>query len=153
MTSTTPAVKTDKPNLFAYALILPAVWYSVGFLVHSFAPGTRLNIGMTIAMYVFVGLGIGWLFLRKHGRLFTSRESWKMVAYCSIFAFILESWSLLALLTWPEEYPDITISADSARFAIVFAAVVDTLAMTIIFRFTIPRYLKKFLPSNNQMSV
>jgi hypothetical protein len=103
-------------------------------------------------MYGAAALGMGWLFLRRHGRLFSARESWRMVIYCSLLAVLMESWALLAMLTWPEDYPGVSISPESAKFAILIAAIIDSLAMLIAFKVGIPKYLGKYVPMNDEES-
>jgi hypothetical protein len=68
-----------------------------------------------------------------------------MVIYCSVLAILLETRVLLAALVWPEVLSDVTISREAAMWALVGAAVVDTLAMFGGFRVAAPRYLKSYI--------
>ena len=77
----------------------------------------------------------------------TNNESWRLIVYCSIHAIVLETWVLLAALTWPEDFPDLQITRNAAIFSIGFAAVIDTLIMALAFKVAAPRYLKKLIPN------
>ena len=79
----------------------------------------------------------------------TNSESWRLIAYCSILAIILETWVLLAALTWPEDFPDVQITRDGLFVALGLAAVLDTAIMALAFKVAAPRYLKKLIPDSN----
>lgn len=141
-----PTANEAKPKLFLYALILPAVWLTIGFIVLEIAPGFRFGVGGSALMITAICVGISWLILKRHGRLPTNGESWRLIAYCSALAVFLESWTILAALAWPEDFPGLEISRDSALMIIGIAAVVDTLIVTLAFKIAAPRFLQKQMP-------
>ena len=131
-----------KPKLFLLSLILPAVWITIGLIFTQISPSARLGLLGTVIMYIFVAVGICWLILRRHNRMPTNHESWRLVAYCSVFAVIMESWALLAAATWPEDFPNMQVSPDSLTFLIGTSVVLNTLFLTLAFKVAAPRYLK-----------
>ncbi len=133
------------PKLFAYSLILPLVWMFLGVLISLVAPNFRLGMGLSIVMFGATAVGISWLFIKNNERMFTNSESWRMVFYCSAIAIFLETWVLLAAMFWPDLFPGVAISSESAVWALAIAAVVDTLAMVGGFRVAAPRYLKSYI--------
>ncbi len=68
-----------------------------------------------------------------------------MVIYCSVIAIFLETWVLLAAMAWPDLFPDVAITRETAIWGLVIAAVIDTLAMFMGFRVAAPRYLKSYI--------
>ena len=148
-----PETTQPKPKLFAYALIVPAVWLGLGAVVRLISPTIRLGSAGTIAMFLGMAILIGWLFLRNHGRLFTNAETWRLIIYCSALAIVLETWVLFAAITFPEEFPDIHVTAEFAGWAILIAAVVDTLVFTLAFKLGIPKYLGKQVPKDDDSAV
>lgn len=134
-----------KPKLFAYSLLLPAVWLGLGMILSIVAPNFRLGIGLSIVMFGAIAVFISWLFIRNNKRMFTNSESWRMVAYSSVIAIILETWVLFVAVVWPEIFPEVTISREAAVWALAVAAFVDTLAIIGGFRVAAPRYLASYI--------
>jgi hypothetical protein len=43
---------TKSPNLFIYSLILPILWFTIGFAVDFISPGNRLGVfGLVLIIY------------------------------------------------------------------------------------------------------
>lgn len=146
MDANSSAERQSKPKLLLYSLVLPAVWMAVGTVLSVVAPGFRLGVAGSIVLFTLICVGICWIFLKRHGRMPTNKESWRLIVYCSVLAIFIETWVLLAALTWPEIFPDVQITKDAAIFAIGVAAVLDTLIMALAFKVAAPRYLKKLIP-------
>jgi hypothetical protein len=130
-------------------MVVPLVWFGIGGVVRLIAPTFRLGITGTIALFLGMALLIGWLFIRKNGRLFTNAETWRLVIYCSALAIILETLVLFAAITFPEEFPGLNVTSDFAGPAILIAAVIDTLAFTLAFKLAVPKYLGKRVPKED----
>ena len=131
------------PKIFLLSLILPAVWITIGIILLQIAPGARLGLAGTVVMYIFVAVAICWLVLRRHNRMPTNSESWRLVVYCSVFAVIMESWALIAAATWPDDFPNMQISSDSLTYLIGASIVLNSLFLTLAFRVAAPRFLKE----------
>ena len=131
----------SQPIPFLYAMLLPIVWLGIGLIVNAIAPGFRLGLSGSIVLFTVVCVGICWLFLQRNGRMPNNSESWRLVIYCSVFAIVLESWVMLAALTWPEIFPEVQLDAETVKIAIGVAIVLDTLIMTLAFRVAAPRWL------------
>ena len=147
MDASDPVERQPKPKLFLYSLVLPVVWMTVGTILSEAAPNFRLGIAGTTFFFMLICVGISWIFLKRHGRMPANTESWRLIAYCSALAILMETWVLLAALTWPELFPDIQITKDIVIFAIGFAAVLDTVIIALGFKVVAPRYLKKLMPN------
>lgn len=143
------SVGREDPKIFLLSLILPLVWITIGSIALQFFPGFHLGVVGSVVMYILVAVAICWLILRRHNRMPTNRESWRLVVYCSVFAVILESWALFAAATWPEDFPHIDINPDSLMFLIGASIGLNTLIMTLAFKVAAPRWLKNSIPKQD----
>jgi len=141
-----------RPWLFPYALLLPAAWIGLGALVQAINPEWRLGMGGTALFFVLMAYAISWLFYKRNGRVLENAESWRLTIYCAVLAIVAETWVILAAMAWPEDF-GIEVDPDAAKFAIGFAAIVDTLIMVLAFRVMAPKFMTKYVLGNEQDAV
>jgi purine-cytosine permease-like protein len=86
------------PLIWLYSLVFPATWIVFGLIFHAlFASKQAGMIGAFVVIYAAVIL-ICWLFVRRHVRHFTNTEYWWLIAYCTAWAWFLESLALISFL-------------------------------------------------------
>ncbi len=129
-------------SLFGYSTVLPIVWLSLGVLLDTIHRGARAGIGGLFFVVLIVVTFTSWLFVRKHRRHFSNREFWILIAFCSMWAAVLES----AGLVYAASVGLIDISRTRAlTFAVLFAFAVDTTFLFLGFKFTGRRFIDHYL--------
>ncbi len=134
------------PFIFGYSMILPAVWISVCVLFALLIPGLRLGITGTALLFIGVASLISWIFAKRHRRHFTKEEYWKIILYCYLWAILLESFILFAVVVLPQLESG-HVDMKPLAFAVPIMLVLDALFVWLAFRQmgrrTIDAYLSK----------
>jgi hypothetical protein len=132
-----------KPNLFLYSLILPLVWISFGTLTAFLLPGVRLGMfGLVLVLHITFGI-ICWRFSKTFCRQFDRPESYRLIAYSSIWALLLEAASLCYYLASQSQLDRAHFSL--LVFSLSFTAVLDIVLIASAVLFVAKRFLNYFL--------
>jgi hypothetical protein len=125
-------------SLLGYSTMLPIVWLSMGFLLIAIRPGTRTGIVGLAFNVLIVATFTSWLFVRKYRRHFSNREFWILVGFCSMWAALLESYTLFYGTSVDLESSRIYFVALSSFFA-------DSILIVLGFRFAGRRLIHHYL--------
>ncbi len=134
----------SKPKLFLYSLILPAIWFTFGWISLLVAPGRRLGIPGLVMVMITATIVMSWLLVRKYHRQFTNNEMWKLIVYCFAWAFFCESFGMLYAVSFPEE-TGLNINAQTAIVGLTIGAAVDFLFAWAAFKHWSPRFINWYL--------
>lgn len=140
-----PILPTERrPWIICYSLILPATWIVVSVLVTLLAPGHRLGTVGSALLFIAVAALTSWLFVRRYQRDFTSREYWRLITYCSLWAIGLEFVTLLGVLIIPQMEAG-HVEIGKVVFAFGVTIVIDFVFSWLAFRQTGRRVIAWYL--------
>lgn len=128
--------------MLRYTLIFAGLHFpialSLGWLVDSFGwhPGVGVGIGV---IFCVAGL-VGWLFVRRHKRLFTKPERWRLIIGCLVYMILFECFGLWGMsATLP------ALSPGWWSVVAIYTVGLDFLALWICFHFGIRRMMRRQL--------
>ena len=128
--------------LFLYSLAFPAVWMACSLLLSMLVPGRSLGT-LGSALIIVIGASfISWLFVRRHGRDFTTPEYWTIICLCIAWAFVLELCALYFLIS-QSAAPDTSARTLSVVIAITLS--LNTLFVWLAFRNFGRRVIRAYL--------
>jgi hypothetical protein len=136
-----------KPKLFLYSLALPALWFSIGAVLDLLFPGNRPGIPGLVMVLIVATVAMSWLLARKFRRQFTTKERWRLIGYCFVWAFMSESLALFHVISFPEE-AGITVDLDTARITVLIIAVLNFLFVWAAINHWSPTFIDWYLKGN-----
>lgn len=125
--------------LFAVAYVCGAL--GVGLIVEKLAPdphGSLAPIGHFLTLCS--ALLSGWLFAKRHQRLFSADETRHLIAYCICWMFLVDA---LSLASHPEV---LTLPLPVLAGALAFGFGLDALIVWASFRYILRKALIKYSP-------
>ena len=139
--------------MFLYSLLFALVYIggamAIGFLVTNYAPsGQRPHSNLGHLLALLGALLAGWIFVRRHERLFTPSETRRLVAFCIGWVFLLEAVGLAANAEMFRSLPT------PAFFGVViFALGFDALIVWLAFRYVVRKVMSKYLRRRTETAV
>ena len=134
-----------------YSILMPICWFGIGLVVDAIAPGNRLGIGGTIVVFLGVVILIRWLMARTHGRPFSKSESWRLIAYLTIWAALMESFVIIMASIDPTLF-GVQIDRKVMMYVLPGAIAVDCLILVAAVKIQSPRFVAWYLRRNSQES-
>ncbi len=146
-------IKERPAHAFGYSTILPAAWISISVVMNLLLPGHRLGVVGTALLYMGVASLIGWLFAKRHRRQFTKTEYWRIIAYCFLWALVLELFAIFAMIVLPQMeagHVEIKPLAIAIPITITLNALFSWLAFRQGGRRAVDAYLRKTTTTRTQ---
>jgi hypothetical protein len=130
---TSPIEAPKRPWIFAYSLIVPAIWIGVSVTLSVLAPGKRAgSVGSALILMGAASL-VGWLFSKRHHRHLSSSEFWRIVIYSFVWVLLLEALALFALLVQPSAQQ---MTPQAIATVVAITVPIDAVFVWLAFRVT-----------------
>lgn len=149
-----PLARESEPNdrgaaMWRYAGIFLCVYGSfalaLGVLVNVYGVKRPSWIGI-VAMFLGAQV-VGWVFARRHRRLFEATERRRLTAMCLAVVLVFEA---LAYVGYPEYFEGLPLPWVISSFA--FAAGIDALVLWVAFRYAAEKSMKRQLARQDSLS-
>ena len=132
-----------KPSMFVYSGLFAVVYVGGAFglssLVEAYAPNPDANLSSFAHMLSLLGaMFSGWVFARRHNRLFTWAENTRVVAFCICWVFLLQGFIVLA---YADEFEKLSRNAFVGILAFSFG--LDALVVWGSFRYVVKKFMTR----------
>jgi hypothetical protein len=89
---------------------------------------------------------VSYLFARRQRRVFTPRETWQLIIYCSVYAVLFELYAEFSALAKVQSVLN-GLPADDATFLAIVAisCLANVLTLVVFFEFGAPRTMRSYL--------
>jgi hypothetical protein len=146
----TPVAQTDQAptaSMIRYAGIFIAAHFCGVLLVGTLIKVLGISRPPFLGLWIVLGAAylVSYIFARRRRRIFTSREKWRLVWYCSAYLVLFElyaefskRWNIGAGSVAPPPY--------GAWLAIAaLGCLLDILILVLLFEFGAPRMMRSYL--------
>jgi hypothetical protein len=138
-----PSRSSSSMMLYSLLFVVAYVCGALGFglIVEKLAPnqhGSLASIGHLLTLGS--ALLSGWLFAKRHQRLFSADETQRLIAYCICWIFLVDA---LSLASHPEV---LTLPLPVLAGILAFGFGLDALIVWASFRYVLRKALIKYLP-------
>jgi len=131
------------PKLFLYSILVPVIWFTLGFIALYAASGKSLGMfGLVIVLQAALGVA-SWHLARNYRRELNLKEKVRLAVYCTIWAVLSESLALFSLLTSGPESSRLSTTGVVTVLIVTFS--VDALFASLSVFISMPRMVRFFL--------
>jgi len=130
----------DESDMTRYALLFAAVHFplalALSYLVAAINPNP--SGGMGVVAIITAACIVGWRFAVRHGRLFTDREQWTLIAGCLFYICLFEAFGL-----WANRDRFTSLSAAAWAGIVIFTIGLDFLFLWLAYRYPVGKIMQK----------
>ena len=131
--------------MLVYSVLFAVVYFGgafgVGWLVETFAASPPTNLSFIGHLLALLGaVLVGWVFVKRHKRMFTVPESRRVVSYCMCWVFLVEAFGV-----WANADMFQSLSLAVVGSALAFAFLFDALIVWASFRYVVRTLMRRQL--------
>jgi hypothetical protein len=131
-----------------FALSYFGAAFCLGFLIQQVPSRNHNSPSIGHLLVLAAAMFTGWVFVRRHQRLFTPSENLRIVLFCSVWVLVLEALVVLAHAQLFSQLPGPWLLG-----VLAFTVVVDVVIVWGTFRYLVRRMMAKRVPASPTTAV
>jgi hypothetical protein len=146
--SVPPTNKAPKVSMIRYASIFLVTHFCGVLLLGGLMHVVGIPRPSSFGLWLILGAAylVSYLFARRWRRVFTPRETWQLIFYCSVYAVLFELYAEFSARATVQAVSN-GLPADDATFLAIVAisCIANVLTLVVFFEFGAPRAMRSQL--------